>query len=78
MSALLTEQEAAAMLHVSPRTLRDLRSKGMIRYIRLSPRKIAFTPDDIAEYIDKHRCQFKAEMEAIEAVYGDPKRIKVL
>lgn len=29
----------------------------MIRYIRQSPRKIAYTPDDIAEYIEKHRCQ---------------------
>lgn len=45
MTALLTEREVAAMLHVSPRTLRDLRSKGMIRYVRLSPRKIALTPD---------------------------------
>ena len=54
---LLTEQEAAEHLHLSPRTLRDLRSKGMIRYIRQSPRKIAYTPDDIAEFIAKHRRQ---------------------
>ena len=57
MTALLSEDEAAQRLLLSPRTLRDLRAKGMIRYIRTSPRKIAYTPDDIAEFIAKHRCQ---------------------
>ena len=54
---LLTEEQAAEILHLAPRTLRDLRSKGKIRYIRQSPRKIAYTPEDCADYIDAHRTQ---------------------
>lgn len=42
---LLTEREAAAVLHVSARTLRDLRSRGMIRYVRPSPRKVFYRAD---------------------------------
>ena len=48
---LHTEPEAAALLHISPRTLRALRSEGKIRYVRLTPRRIGYTPQQIADYI---------------------------
>lgn len=54
MTALLTEAEAAAIIRVSERTLRSIRAKGMIRYVRPSPRKVFYTPEDCAEYLEKH------------------------
>jgi hypothetical protein len=48
---LLTEAEAARLIHVSPRTLRALRSRGEIRYVRPSPRKVFYTAEDCAEFI---------------------------
>jgi len=50
--ALITEAEAAAMIGLSPRTLRALRSAGKIRYVRPSPRKVFYKPEDVAEYKD--------------------------
>ena len=57
MTALLTEEQAAAEIGVSPRTLRALRSAGKIRYVRPSPRVIRYKPEDVAEYIDRVTCQ---------------------
>ena len=57
MSALLTENEAAEQIGVAPRTLRALRSAGKIRYVRPSPRKIYYKPEDVAEYIERVTCQ---------------------
>lgn len=51
--ALLTEAEAAVILHMSPRTLRSLRSGGKIRYVRPSPRKVFYRADDIDEYLER-------------------------
>lgn len=48
---LLTEDDAAAYLGIGARTLRGIRSKGMIRYIRTSPRTIRYTPEDLDEYL---------------------------
>ena len=48
---LLSEPEAAARLHISPRLLRDLRKHGEIRYVALSARRIAYREEDCAEYI---------------------------
>jgi len=55
--ALLTEAEAAEQLGIAPRTLRALRSAGKIRYVRPSPRKIYYKPEDVAEYLDRVTCQ---------------------
>lgn len=52
MSSLLTEKEAAAMLHMSERLLREKRRHGEIRYVALSARKIAYRQEDCAEYIE--------------------------
>lgn len=48
---LLTEEEAAKALHMSTRTLRDIRRHGQIRYVALSARKIAYRPEDCDEYV---------------------------
>ena len=50
-SRLLTEEEAATFLRMSPRTLRDLRRARAIRYVALSARKIAYRVEDCEEYI---------------------------
>ena len=49
---LLTETEAAERLHISPRLLRDLRSKGHIRYVALSTRRIAYRPEDCDAFVE--------------------------
>ena len=50
-SLLLTEDEAAARLKISARTLRDLRKAGSIRYVQITARKIGYRPEDCAEYV---------------------------
>lgn len=51
MSALLSPEQAAERLHMSERTLRDIKRKGMIRYVALSARKIVYRVEDCEEYI---------------------------
>ena len=63
--ALLSEQEAAAVLRMSQRTLRSLRDNGKIRYIRTSRRKIHYTPEDIADYIARQARQEDAPCPSI-------------
>ncbi|WP_371432913.1 helix-turn-helix domain-containing protein [Novosphingobium sp.] len=54
---LLTEEQAAKSLGMSARTLRGIRSKGMIRYIRPSPRKVFYAPEDLDDYLAKQTMQ---------------------
>lgn len=49
--SLLSEDEAAARLMMSRRTLRDARKAGLIRYVQITVRKIAYRPEDCDEYI---------------------------
>lgn len=51
--SLLTEAEAAAILRIAPRTLRALRSKGLIRYVCPAGNRIRYREDDLAEYIER-------------------------
>ena len=51
MTALLTEQEAAARLRIGERTLRDERKRGAIRYVLLGKRKIFYRPEDCDDYV---------------------------
>ncbi|PXA99936.1 hypothetical protein DMC47_00780 [Nostoc sp. 3335mG] len=51
VSELLTSDEAAARLHLSTRTLRELRRNGLIRYIAITDRKILYRPEDCEDYI---------------------------
>ncbi|WP_186729151.1 helix-turn-helix domain-containing protein [Sphingomonas panacisoli] len=52
MTALLKPDEAAARLMVSARTLRDLKRRGLIRYIALTDRLIAYRAEDCDEYLE--------------------------
>ena len=54
---LITEAEAAEALKVSTRTLRNLRKAGIIPYVRPSPRKVFYTAEDVATYIERQRRQ---------------------
>lgn len=49
---LLTEAEAAERLKIGERTLRDLRRRGLIRYVALTARKIMYRPEDCADYVE--------------------------
>ena len=51
-SDLLTEAEAARRLRLGARTLRDLRRRGLIRYVALTARKIMYRPEDCTAYIE--------------------------
>ncbi|OWQ95123.1 helix-turn-helix transcriptional regulator [Sphingopyxis witflariensis] len=51
MIELLTEKEAAARLRISERTLRDIRGRGEIAYVRISARKILYRLEDCDNYI---------------------------
>lgn len=51
MNPLLTEPEAAALLALSPRTLRKARQAGHIRYVAISERGIRYRPEDCEAYI---------------------------
>ena len=50
---LLTYKAAAAELTISPRTLRRIVEQGAIRYVQVSPRRIAFKPADLTEYLQR-------------------------
>jgi hypothetical protein len=54
---LIPEDEAARRLLISPRTLRDLRAKGKIRYVRPSPRVVGYRPEDLTEYLENQARQ---------------------
>lgn len=57
MKDLLNPREAAEKLHISERTLRDLKKRGAIRYVALTERRIMYRPDDLADYINgRVRC----------------------
>ncbi len=52
---LVSAQEAARQLTVSLRTLRSLVASGALTTVRVSARRIAFHPGDIASYIEQRR-----------------------
>lgn len=57
MGDLLKPADAAARLHISERTLRELKRTGAVRYVAVSGRRIAYRADDLAEYINSRvRC----------------------
>ena len=49
---LLDSAAAAEMLGIGERTLRDLRKRGLIRYVLPSERKVAYRPEDLRAYIE--------------------------
>lgn len=50
---LLTEDEAAVLLGVKPRLLRDLRAQRRIGFIRVG-RLVRYRPTDLEDFIEKH------------------------
>jgi|KBSSwiStaDraftv2_1062776.scaffolds.fasta_scaffold1070907_1 hypothetical protein len=68
MTLLLTEEQAAEILHVSPRTLRDLRRHGAIRYVAITARKVGYRPEDCEEYVAS-----RLRVESPAAPMGPPK-----
>jgi hypothetical protein len=54
---LLSEEEAARLLLMTPRTLRKLRQEGLIRYVALTGRKIGYRPEDCRAYIESRSRQ---------------------
>lgn len=52
MSDLLTHDQAAARLRVCPKTLRQLRQQGLIRYVAVTQRKIFYRPEDCDAYLE--------------------------
>ncbi|MPT48011.1 MAG: DNA-binding protein [Sphingobium sp.] len=60
--SLLTEEEAARKLSISPRTLRKLRKEGKLHYIRIRS-SIRYSPDDLDLYVESARsCTYISEM----------------
>lgn len=51
---LLSEEEAAHLLRISTRSLRSFRAKGLIAYVKISSRRIAYRKEDIADYIRRN------------------------
>jgi hypothetical protein len=51
LDTLLTAEEAAARIRISTKTLRQLRRRGLIRYVAITARKICYRPEDCAAYI---------------------------
>jgi hypothetical protein len=51
VSALLTHEEAAAHIHVCPRTLRSLRQQGLIPYVAVTARKKLYRVEDLDAYV---------------------------
>ncbi|WP_443019457.1 helix-turn-helix domain-containing protein [Sphingomonas adhaesiva] len=51
MIDLLTPEQAAERLHLCTKTLRRLRSQGLIRYVAITDRKIRYRPEDCDEYV---------------------------
>lgn len=57
MAELLKPADAAKHLHISERTLRELKRTGAVRYVAVSGRRIAYRHDDLVDYINSRvRC----------------------
>lgn len=56
---LLTEPEAAELLHLCPRTLRKARQEGLLHYVLIG-RAVRYTVADLESYIDALRQQVPA------------------
>jgi excisionase family DNA binding protein len=48
--ALLTEEEAASFLRVNPRTLRKVRDRGEIAFVRIG-RCVRYSPKEIKQFV---------------------------
>lgn len=49
---LLTEPEAASLLGISTRGLRELRYQGKVAYVRVGKRKVRYDPDALRAWVE--------------------------
>jgi hypothetical protein len=70
---LLTEEEAASLLLMHPRTLRKLRQAGAIRYVAVTGRKIAYRPEDCEAFVQE-RSRLETPQEATLRGRARPRR----
>lgn len=56
VTELLTEKEAAGRLRIGERTLRDIRNRGEIAFVRIGMRKILYRAEDCEKYIASRLC----------------------
>jgi excisionase family DNA binding protein len=52
---LLTAEELAEQLRMSPRGVRRLVERGELAVIRVSERQLRFTAEDVHEYLERKR-----------------------
>jgi excisionase family DNA binding protein len=52
---LLTPEEVAETLVISPQSVRRLVERGELAAIRVSERRLRFTREDVAEYVTRRR-----------------------
>lgn len=48
---ILNEKEARRVLGVSPSTMNRLRDEGRLGFYKIGPRKIAYSPEHIQEFL---------------------------
>ena len=53
--SLLSTEEAATFLGISPESLRRLCRRKAITFIRITPDEYRFHPDDLTEYVNSRR-----------------------
>ncbi|QHL91257.1 helix-turn-helix domain-containing protein [Sphingomonas changnyeongensis] len=70
---LLDSAAAADRLGISERTLRDLRKRGLIRYVAVTERKIMYRPEDCESYIEG-RTKIDTPAEANRSARPQPAR----
>lgn len=75
---LLTSTEAAKLLRVSERTLRDLRKHGLIRYVAVTDRKIMYRPQDCEAFIESRTRQAEARPQATRGVAARPRSGRIV
>lgn len=51
---LLTEAEAAAVLHTCTKTLRRARQQGKLHFVKIG-KAICYTEQDLADFVDRQR-----------------------
>lgn len=57
---LLSTEEAAAFLNISPESLRRLCRRKAVTFIQVMPREYRFHPDDLVEYVNSRRNRRKS------------------
>ena len=56
MQRLLSKEEVAEQLHISPRTVDRLRTSGELRSVQIRSR-VLFDPEDVQHFLKKSRYQ---------------------